>query len=223
MSLEETPGLFILICPLAVAGCLVTGQNETGRVPTQSNLQLHVSDFSSFWPYLCSISQSQSSVLQLIGVQTELWLAWLSLPRKALAKQKQLVAEGKGEHALSIHILIQKGCSYNQNRGKGTGQTDSRLRWPRSACHTACWERPLCLPALCLSVLTEMQNKCKKPTYMALMIFFCFLALLCCAQKGLECVGPLCISQPQPSRDICAADFAVPFSLTCRLEDREGV
>ncbi|KAM9290101.1 LOW QUALITY PROTEIN: uncharacterized protein FYN16_001036 [Cariama cristata] len=42
-----------------------------------------------------SVSQSQSSALQLIGVQTELWLAWLSLPRKTLAKQKQLVAEGK--------------------------------------------------------------------------------------------------------------------------------
>lgn len=104
------------------------GQNQTGQVPTQSNLQLCVSDFSSFWRYLCSVSQSQSSVLQVIRVQTELWLAWLSLPRKALAKQKQLVAEGKGEHALSIHILIQKGCSYNQNRGKGARQTDSRLR-----------------------------------------------------------------------------------------------
>jgi len=128
MSLQETASLFILICPLVVAGCPVMGQNQTGRVPTQSNLQLGVSDLSSFWPYLRSISQSQSSVLQLIGVQTELWLAWLSLPRKALAKQKQLVAEGKGEHALSIHILIQKGCSYNQNRGKGTRQTGSRPR-----------------------------------------------------------------------------------------------
>lgn len=163
MSLEETPGLFILICPLAVAGCPVMGQNLTGRVPTRSNLQLHVSDFSSFWPYLCSISQSQSSVLQLIGVQTELWLVWLSLPRKALAKQKQLVAEGKGEHALSIHVLIQKGCSYNQNRGKETGQTDSRLRWPRSTCHTACRERCLCLPALCLPVLTEMRTNARNP------------------------------------------------------------
>lgn len=181
MSLEETSGLFILICPLAVAGCPVMGQNQTGWAPTQGNLQLLVSDFSSFWPCLCSISRSQSSVLQLIGVQAELWLAWLSLPRKALAKQKQCVAWGKGEHALSIHILILKGCSYNLNRVEGTRQTDSRLRWPRSARHAACWERPLCLPAFCLPVLSEMQNKCKKPNYMALMAFFCFLALVCCA------------------------------------------
>lgn len=134
MSLEEISGLFILICPLAVAGCPVMSQNQTGWVPAQGNLQLLVSDFSSFWLCLCSISQSQSSVLQLIGVQAELWLAWLSLPRKALAEQKQCVARGKGEHALSIHILILKGCSYNLNRVKGTQQTDSRLGWPRSAC-----------------------------------------------------------------------------------------
>lgn len=162
-------------------------------------------------------------MLQLIGAQTELWLAWLSLPRKALAKQKQLVAEGRGERALSIHILIQKGCSYNQNRAKGNGQTDSCLRWPGSACCTACWERSLCLPALCLHYLIEVQNNCKKPTYMALMTCLCFLALLCCAQKGLECVEPLCLSQPQPSRDFCAASFAITLSLTCRLGNREGV
>lgn len=73
MSLEEAPGLFILICPLAV----VMGQNLTGRVPAQSNLQLHVSDFSSFWPYLPGIFQSQSSVLQLIWT-----LARLAEPAK---------------------------------------------------------------------------------------------------------------------------------------------
>lgn len=181
MSLEETSGLLILICPLAVAGCPVMGQNQTGWVPAQGNFQLLVSDISSFWPCLCSISQSQSSVLQLIGVQTELWLAWLSLPRKALAKQKQCVAGGKGEHALNIHILILKGCSYNLNRVKGTGQADNCLRWPRSARHAACWERPLCLPALCLHILSEKQNKCKKTNYMALTTFFSFLALICCA------------------------------------------
>lgn len=77
MSLEEAPGLFILICPLAVAGHPVVGQNLTGRVPAQSNLQLHVSDFSSFWPHLTGIFQSQSSVLQLIWT-----LACLAEPAK---------------------------------------------------------------------------------------------------------------------------------------------
>lgn len=72
MSLEETPLLFIFICPLAAPGRLVIAQNLAGRVPARSNLQLHVSDFGSFWPYLHSISQSQSSVFQLIRVQTEL-------------------------------------------------------------------------------------------------------------------------------------------------------
>lgn len=33
-------------------------------------------------------------------------------------------------------------------------------------------------------------------------IFLCFLALLCCAQKGLEYVRLLCISLLQPSREL---------------------
>ncbi|KAM6311331.1 LOW QUALITY PROTEIN: uncharacterized protein AAHN32_001599 [Aegotheles albertisi] len=71
-----------------------------------------------------SISQSQSSVLQLIRVQTELWLAWLSLPRKALAKQKQLVAEGKvlpvGQKASGSAEIMRKMNSWGAFVGRGS-------------------------------------------------------------------------------------------------------
>lgn len=213
MSLEETSGLFILICPLAVAGCPVMGQDQTGWLPTRGNLQLLVSDFSSFWPCLRSISQSQSSVLQLIGVQAELWLAWLSLPRKALAKQKQSVAGGKGERALSIHILILKGYSYYLNRVKGTGQADST--WGDPGVHTTLLAEKglfVSLHYACLFWVRCKTNARKQiicPWWHSSVSWHWFVVL----RKALNVLDHSVYLMPWQNKDICAAGLKLPSPL----------